>query len=73
MKGVKYNLSVRSPTGEENNFSELNMNQLIGTATQEILDKYKVEVKISRHVVYNLIHRDNVNKFLKSVCTIQKC
>ena len=73
MKGVKYNLTIKSPTGDEKIFHELNMNEVIGTATQEILDKYKVEVKISRHIVYNLIHRDNVNSFLRSICLIQKC
>ena len=73
MKGVKYNLNFRLPTGENQLFEKLNMNQLIGISKQMVFECYNIEIKMSNHIVYNLMNRNNVNPFLKSICQIEKC
>tara|TARA_R100001440_G_scaffold74404_1_gene99886 strand:+ start:873 stop:1106 length:234 start_codon:yes stop_codon:yes gene_type:complete len=72
MKGVKYNLSIRLPNGSSELIEKLNMNQLIDLIKKKINDNYGIVVKMSNHIVYNLMNRDNVNPFLKSICKIVK-
>tara|TARA_Y100000004_G_C8585571_1_gene274249 strand:+ start:240 stop:464 length:225 start_codon:yes stop_codon:yes gene_type:complete len=73
MKGVKYNLNFRLPNGDFELFENLNMNELIGISKQKVYDCYDIQIKMSNHIVYNLMNRNNVNPFLKSICKIQKC
>ena len=72
MKGVKYNLSIRLPNGSSELIEKLNMNQLIDLIKKKINDNYGIVVKMSNHIVYNLMNRDNVNPFFKIICKIVK-
>ena len=73
MRGVKYNLDFRLPNGDHELSENLSMNELIGISKQKVFDNYGINVKMSNHIIYNLMNRDNVNPFLKSICNIVKC
>ncbi len=73
MKGVVYNIDFKNPYGQIENYEKLNMNQMIGLVKNLIKDKYDIDIKVSKHIIYNLIHRNNVNPFLKKICKIEKC
>ena len=44
-----------------------------GDVKNLIKENYDIDIKVSKHIIYNLIHRNNVNPFLKKICKIQKC
>jgi len=73
MKGVKYTIDFKNPNGEIENYENLSMNEMIGQVKNLIKENYNIDIKVSKHIIYNLIYRDNVNPFLKQICKIHKC
>jgi len=72
MKGVKYNFDFRDTNGNIHKYENMNMNQVIGEVKNLVKEKYEIDIKVSKHIIYNLIYRDNVNTFLKQICKIQR-
>ena len=72
MKSVKYNIEFYDLNGNKFNYMGLNMNETVAQIKLLVKDKCNLDIKISKHIVYNLIHRDNVNPFLKKICKVEK-
>ena len=75
MKGVLYDIKLKVPKSEE--FIEgagKNMFQTIDMIKEYLRDEYGIyDINITRHVVYNLIHRPrNANKILRNNVTVSK-
>ena len=72
MKGVKYNIEFCDLNGNKFNYEKLTMNETIAQIKLLVKEKYDIDIKVSKHIIYNLIHRDTVNPFLKKICKIEK-
>ena len=72
MKGMKYGFKLRLLNGNIEDYGFLTMNELLGKLKIEIKNNYDLDIKTSTNIIYNLIHRDNCNKFLKKICIIEK-
>jgi hypothetical protein len=69
MKGKKYNLVFKTPDGEIN-FEGL-MEEIINFIKTNIKHYYHLDIKVSKHMVYNNIHRpESTNKLFRSLCKI---
>tara|TARA_R110002153_G_scaffold42788_2_gene121358 strand:+ start:1175 stop:1438 length:264 start_codon:yes stop_codon:yes gene_type:complete len=75
MKGVKYNLEFYLPINKETiKFEKLLVSDLMTTIGNNIKEHYNIEMKISRHMIYNLVHRpEKSNRMVRQVCSIMKC
>jgi len=72
MRGVKYNLKIQLLNGDNLKHDNLTMNELEGKIKIEIKNNYNLDVKTSADIIYNLMYRDNCNKFLKKIVFIEK-
>jgi len=69
---MKYGFKLRLLNGNIEDYGNLTMNELLGKLKIEIKRNYDLDIKTSTNIIYNLIHRDNCNKFLKKICIIEK-
>ncbi len=72
MKGVKYNIDFQTINNGILHYDNKDMNEVIALVIQLCKDNYDIDIKITKHIIYNLIHRENCNKLLKRICKIQK-
>ena len=73
MKGIKYNI-IHQFRNESIEKLGLPMKDLCDFMNNEMLNKYDMEIKITRNHIYNLIYRkDKVNKLLRHKFIIVKC
>ena len=73
MKGIKYNI-IPQFRNESIEKLGLPMKDLCDFMNNEMLNKYDMEIKITRNHIYNLIYRkDKVNKLLRHKFIIVKC
>lgn len=69
MKGKKYNLVFKTPDSEIK-FEGL-MEEIINFIKTNIKQHYHLDMKVSKHMVYNNIHRpESTNKLFRSLCKI---
>jgi len=73
MRGVKYNITFYDMKGETFSYINLTMDESIKQIKTLVKEKYDIDIKVSKHIIYNLLHRENVNPFLKKLCKIEKC
>lgn len=69
---MKYNFKLQLLDGNIEDYGNLTMNELLGKLKIEIKRNYDIDIKTSTNIIYNLIHRDNCNKFLKKIVFIEK-
>tara|TARA_R110002153_G_scaffold185499_1_gene338601 strand:- start:15200 stop:15433 length:234 start_codon:yes stop_codon:yes gene_type:complete len=73
MKGVKYNLKMSCLNDEFKNYENLNMNDCIESIKQHLKEHNRIEMNITRNIVYNLIKRkEKSHKILRNLCDISK-
>ena len=72
MKGVKYSIDFQTLDKGTLHYDKKDMNECIALVIELCKDNYDIDIKITKHIIYNLIHRTNCNKFLKKICKIQK-
>ena len=71
MRGVKYSLEFINPGEETEVFKNLGMGDIREVLQKTIKEKYKLEMNVSKHMVYNLVHRPlKANKFVRQMCSI---
>ena len=71
MKGVMYNLSFTNPAEQKTEFSNLLILDLMKTIETNIDNEYKLKMKVTRNMIYNLVHRPNkANRFVRQFCKI---
>tara|TARA_R110002073_G_scaffold155312_2_gene310608 strand:+ start:10469 stop:10693 length:225 start_codon:yes stop_codon:yes gene_type:complete len=73
MRGVKYNLSIDIPHGEQLSFNDIDMNETCETIKKTFLEKYFIDVKCNNQIIYNLINRPKTASYiLKSKVLINR-
>ena len=71
MRGIKYAIQFKTLEGETLNYDHKTMEETIELIKDLCEEHYNLNLKITKHVVYNLIHRDS-NRFLKKLCIVSK-
>tara|TARA_R110001592_G_scaffold41798_1_gene136208 strand:- start:734 stop:952 length:219 start_codon:yes stop_codon:yes gene_type:complete len=71
MKGVKYNLEFKLPDGKIKKY-EYDMKELIENVTQLVKNNYHLDMKITKHIIYNIAHKRGGSKLINSLCVIDK-
>ena len=73
MKGVKYNLKMACPNEQFRFYNGCDMETLIKNIKEHLKQINHIEMKITNHIVYNLIKRkEKSNGILRNMCFIQK-
>ena len=73
MKGVKYNLFFQDKTGNNLDFYELKMPQLLTKLENLLNENYGIDNRISNQTIYNLQHRpEHVNRLLRIFVRVEK-
>tara|TARA_R100000935_G_scaffold53551_1_gene81473 strand:+ start:445 stop:681 length:237 start_codon:yes stop_codon:yes gene_type:complete len=74
MRGCKYNIEIKNPTTKEfDKYENLNMKDLIDFIQNYILEKYCLEVTMTRHKISNRIHREKTcSKMLRDITKIER-
>jgi hypothetical protein len=71
MKGVTYNLIFTTPSQEKIIFNNLSITDMMKTIETTIKQEYKFEMKITRNMIYNLVHRPlKSNRVVRQFCSI---
>tara|TARA_R110001592_G_scaffold120194_1_gene324100 strand:- start:1723 stop:1968 length:246 start_codon:yes stop_codon:yes gene_type:complete len=71
MKGIKYNMKFTSLDQNEIEFQNMLMDDIMNTLKTKIKDEYKIDMKVSKHMIYNLVHRPHkANKIVQQFCKI---
>jgi len=75
MKGVKYNLSFKLPTGDLIESKSVDMNKLCQVIASNFKTYYYLdEIKVSNQIIYNLIKRPlGCSKLIRSKCDVSIC
>ena len=72
MKGVTYNLIFTPPSGDEIKLNKINMANITPKIRELIKDHYKLDIPVSKYMIYNLITRPNyVSKLLKQIINVK--
>tara|TARA_E500000318_G_C3515592_1_gene194191 strand:- start:217 stop:438 length:222 start_codon:yes stop_codon:yes gene_type:complete len=73
MKGIKYNIQHKFREEIINKY-ELPIKEIILFMNKEMMEKYEIEVNITRNHIYNFLKRkDKVNKVIRHKFIIEKC
>ena len=71
MKGVTYNIIFTTPSQEKIIFNNLSITDMMKTIETTIKQEYKFEMKITRNMIYNLVHRPlKSNRVVRQFCSI---
>tara|TARA_R110000851_G_scaffold67418_1_gene152336 strand:+ start:198 stop:422 length:225 start_codon:yes stop_codon:yes gene_type:complete len=71
MKGITYNLIFTTPSQEKIIFNNLSITDMMKTIETTIKQEYKFEMKITRNMIYNLVHRPlKSNRVVRQFCSI---
>tara|TARA_R110001592_G_scaffold16508_1_gene70107 strand:- start:1607 stop:1831 length:225 start_codon:yes stop_codon:yes gene_type:complete len=71
MKGITYNLIFTTPSQEKIIFNNLSITDMMKTIETTIKQEYKFEMKITRNMIYNLVHRPlKSNRVVRQFCNI---
>ena len=70
MRGKKYCVLLKIPNGELD--FEGKIEEVQEFLKQNIKDHYHLDLKITKHMIYNNVHRPaSTNKLFRSICAIQ--
>ena len=70
MKGKKYCVLFKTPNGETDFVGE--MQDVIDFIKEQIKEHYKLEMKVTKHMVYNNVHRpESTSKLFRTMVAIQ--
>tara|TARA_Y100000114_G_scaffold156826_1_gene185479 strand:- start:2278 stop:2505 length:228 start_codon:yes stop_codon:yes gene_type:complete len=73
MKGVKYNLFFQDKTGNDLNFQDLKMSELLTKLENLLNENYGIKDRISNQTIYNLQNRpEHVNRLLRIFVRVEK-
>tara|TARA_B110000046_G_scaffold163812_1_gene179003 strand:- start:294 stop:536 length:243 start_codon:yes stop_codon:yes gene_type:complete len=71
MKGVKYNLIFTTAKNKKLLFLNLPINNMMETLENTIQEEYNIKMKITRNMIYNLVHRPlKVNRVVRQFSQI---
>ena len=72
MRGVKYNLKFTELDKTIRIYNDLLIDDCIQKLKEIIKEIYNVDMKISKHIIYNLVHRPNKsNKFIREIAQLE--
>lgn len=71
MRGVKYSIDFQTLDNRLLNFDNKTMSECIALVIELCKEHYNIDMKITKHIIYNLVHRTNCNKLLKRICKIK--
>ena len=72
MKGVKYTINFQTLDKGTLNYEDKTMAECIDLIKVLCKEHYDLDIKTSKHIIYNLVHRNTCNKFLKKLCIVSK-
>ena len=72
MRGVKYNLKFREIDNTHRSYENLLIADMVEKINNCIKEVYNLNLKISHHMIYNLIHRPHKsNEIIKQLCKVE--
>ena len=71
MRGKEYSVLFNTPDGKELDYNG-EMQGVIDFIKGSILEHYKLDMKVTKHMVYNNVHRpESTSKLFRSLVSIQ--